>query len=228
MAIIIPYGDTNAHGSLGGSLSFRRRFGRVVLQKQPFPVQPNTPAQLAQRTAFKNASYDWYSYLAMSKRYFQDRAPTYGWTPKNLYIHASLTGILPVQTMVPLKQVLAAQIINTCGSGPTDNSYQFVAVRDSPFYNLSVGFIRDNENIYYPTGTALYECDRFYLSWTQTATIPFRYGIWIQWKNWDDSIHEGIVRFLESTGASGAKNMSADTSLWESPYPGALYATNNF
>ena len=228
MAVIIPYGDTNAHGSLGGSLSFRRRFGRVVLQKKPYPVQPNSAGQIAQRDAFKQAGLDYYSYPVLSKRYYDSRAPQLAWTPRNLYIHASLTGILPSQVNVPVKEMLNAQIISTVGAGPSDNAYTFQAVRTSPFYSKNLCTIYDNQNTFSSLGPATVLVDYFRMTWTQTVNIPFRYGIYIQWKNWDDSVHEGIIRFLEETGPSGGKVISADSSMFDSQSLVNLYATNNF
>lgn len=228
MAIITPYGDINAHGSLGGSVSFRRRFGRVIFQKKPDPKQPGTPGQIAQRNLFKSANYDYYGYPTQSKEYYEGRGPQLGMSAKNLYVQQSLKSNLPQYIAVPLKEMLDAQVITTAGQTGASIVTQFVAVRVSPFSSLSVGFIQDNNNIFYPTPPASFPADYFYITWTNADPIPFRYGIWMQWKNWDDSIHEGIVRFLAEPVGSGACYYSSEFSGFRQHPGSTLYATDKF
>jgi hypothetical protein len=112
MAIIIPYGDPQAHGSIGGSVSFRRRFGRVIFEKKPEPKQPNSQAQLDQRAAFKAASDAWYGYDAASKLYFFSRAPQLGMTARNLFISATLQNIMPSQDKMIWSRIDTTQLQN--------------------------------------------------------------------------------------------------------------------
>lgn len=144
MAKIVPYGDLNAHGSLAGSVSFRRRYNYVVFQKKPYPKQPNSAGQIAQRTAFKSALDDWYQYDAQSKEYFRLRGAQLGMTGLNLFIRAKLLNIMPSTIAISLKQVTSAQIINIRSPITDGFNWEFQPVPQE------AGFARivDNDNSY--------------------------------------------------------------------------------
>lgn len=97
MAKITPYGDPEAHGSIG-AFSFRRWMGKVIYEIKPHPIQPNTEAQLAQRLAFKNAVKDFYALNTESKLFYTTRASQLNLTPLALYVKMALLGILPSTT----------------------------------------------------------------------------------------------------------------------------------
>jgi len=228
MAIIVPYADLNAHGSLGGSVSFRRRFGRVILEKKPYPVQPNTTAQLAQRSAFATVQNDWYSYDAQSKGYYSLRGPQLGWSAKNLYTHARLLNIMPSQSHIGVKQIVQAQIIKPICPDP-HTSTMFFSVWDSVgTYWWNLASIDDNENVLSnnPPGTSTYTKLRFQF-WTDDNDL-FRYGIWCQVKKMDDSLKELIIRCRSPKDPGVILFVSDDGSTFDDDALTHLNATNNF
>lgn len=196
MAIIVPFADPSAHGTLAKSVSFRRRFNYVVFQKRPVPVQPNTPEQLAQRLKFKQASFAWYSYDAESKKYFIRRAKDYNWTPRNLFIHAYLRGIMPSQINLSTGDMNNAQIQNLRSPEPQGLQWYF----EQPFCGL--GRIFDYENVYYDIagGSPGRVIMMIWNSLGQDITLPFRDGIWTEfliageWKNFIIRVPETEIK----------------------------------
>lgn len=229
MAIIIPYGDTNAHGSLGGSISFRRRFGKVVLQKQPFPVQPNTPAQIIQRDAFASVQNDWYSYNAISKGYFNIRAPQYGWTAKNLFTSAKLKSIMPNLTAPGINRILQAQVVSPQGVSPNETKFEFFTRNKFSHTWSSQGTIYDNENVFVWSGLGQVDVDGFKVEITGSPGYPvFRYGIWLQIRLWPSTDVEWVMRLREVPTGASTFYMSLDGSTFFDFALSELNATNNF
>ena len=193
MAICTPYGDPNAHGTIGKSISFRRQFGRVILQKAPFPFDPNTSAQQTQRTAFKTANYNWYQLPTAQKTYYNVRGPELGISPRNLYISASLKGILPSYTSRLLREVLTAQIMQPIGTGATDIEIEFYFRRYSPDAWIYMWNIYDNQNVLAGTSNVL-PAGRPYIKVINTIDIPFRYGIFVTWADETNFPWPGTIR----------------------------------
>jgi len=228
MAIIIPYADPNAHGSLGGAVSFRRRFGRVVFQKIPIPKNPNTPAQQAQRTAFKNASTDWLSYNAVSKGYYYTRAPELNWTARNLFLSAKLGNKMPDQTYINIREVSEGQILTPIGAS-SNEGYFSIAGRGTPnpIWH-TFGYINDNENVWYSNGALATQHDAIRVRCYNPNQSIWRYGVWIKFRDWSDNWYEVVVRFRELPTYAINYYMSADGSTFYDIDLTELNATNNF
>ena len=228
MAVIIPYADPNAHGTIGDSVSFRRRFNKVIFQKKPNPVQPNTAAQLAQRAAFKTVQNDWYSYPALSKEYYYQRAPLLGWTAKNLYTHAKLLSIMPNQTNIKVKEVLQCQLITEIGTVPGDNQLGFHSwIPTIPAYQ-NMGYIDDTGNVLLGTSVASAEPTIFKMIWAMGTALPLWYGVWMQYKDWSDVTHEFTIRSLGDASGLHTSYISEDGSAFREDSLINLWATGNF
>lgn len=228
MAIVIPYGDPNAHGTIGGSLTFRRRFGRVVLEKTPVPKYTNTPAQQVQRDAFKNASDLWYSYPYDSKAYFDTRGKELHMTGKNLFISAQLKSIMPLLTPPAFVKILQCQIISVIESTPS-TAYITLEAHDpgSPFMS-QMGTIYDNSNSFTPGVTLTNNCDQMRISFHNYTADLFRYGFWLQYERLDTTLGELIVRTNSTQNIFSSHYVSADGSLFKDQTFDTLLATNNF
>lgn len=119
MAIVRPYGDPNAHGSLNNSLTFRRYKNKVILQSLPRPRITYTPAQLTQR-AKVTAGNKAYSLLTNATKFFYyKRAIQKATTRKGLFMHAHMRNFLP-STLRPIhcKSIEDMVIFNTAGFYP--------------------------------------------------------------------------------------------------------------
>lgn len=229
MAIIIPFSDPNAHGSVADSVSFRRRGNKVIFQKKPHPVQPNSAQQLAQREAFKNATQDWYSYDAQSKLYFVDRGEQLGISARNLFIKAKLLNIMPSTTTLFLKEVQNAQITLTRGLASHSVAIMFEALTSA----LNFGDISDNENSYIFSNAhdpALKIAMTLEEDGGPAVTYLFRDSIYIQVKNSSDEIKELILRLPKNlvVGALKTFYISLDGSLFYDENFLHLAGTNNF
>lgn len=110
MALVIPYGDMNAHGSLGDMISFRRIRGGVVMEKKPRPKITNSIAQQAVRLAFKTANNTWLGYDPISKPYINARSVQLAMTPRNLFTKANLDGNLTPDYVLQGFEVASGQL----------------------------------------------------------------------------------------------------------------------
>ena len=176
MAVIIPYADPNAHGSVGGAVSFRRRYGRVIFQKKPFPRQPNTAGQLAQRTAYKNASEAWKFLNAPSKPFYNSRGSELGMTGRNLYTQAQLLSNLPNTGVINGRKILAWQILVPAGAASASGSWtcHFYAP-SGPSWD-AFGQINDNANVLFNVVEFIKTYTAMRITGKVDPEIPFRYG----------------------------------------------------
>ena len=229
MAKIVPYGDLNAHGSLAGSVSFRRRYNYVVFQKKPYPKQPNSAGQIAQRTNFKSALTDWYGYDYASKEYFRLRGAQLGMTGLNLFIRAKLLNIMPSTSPILVKEVLDMQIINLRGT----EEYNFNWTMESWPTGWGAGGIYDTQNVFgkgmiHPTGIAR----RWAIKKDAGADgdYLFRDGIWTKLIDSSDVTREIICRVPSFTVTEDDTifYIADDGSLFYDEALIHLAATNNF
>ena len=228
MAKITPYADPNAHGSIR-DFSFRRWKGRVIFQPKPIPKQPNSAAQIAQRTAFKNAVSAWYSLTQVSKDFYNTRATFYGWSGINLFIYASLNGLLPSTTPISLKEITTLDIITpVCGAG---EGVRFKFTQLSPSSERArIDDPTENASYYganTPARAVVVQTER--LSGT-TIDFPFRYGITMTWKDGADVVSVYNVRFpaFQQYIPIWQFYMSSDGSLYKDIALTELYCTDNF
>jgi hypothetical protein len=228
MAVIIPYADANAHGSIAGSVTFRRRFGKVIFQKKPNPKNSNTAGQIAQRQAFKDASTEWNFYDSLSKAYFRTRAPTLQLTARNLFMHAYMTNIMPSQVGIEIKQITALQILVTAGANPTSGGWVFYKHVTGGSTFLNRGNINDNQNILVPAGADTNPTDYAKIVGSVDVGIPFRYGFSVTYIDLSDVSHDLIVRLPEAPTGSADYFLSNDGSVYSDSALTHLLATNNF
>lgn len=144
MAKIVPYGDLNAHGSLANSLSFRRRFNYVILQKKPFPKQPNSAGQIAQRSAFKTAVSEWYFLNTPTRTFYNTRGAELNMTGQNLYVKQKLINDLPSTTPLPVGDCTNMVINNLRG---TSANMIRIECNVKPS-GSGLGRVTDNGNVY--------------------------------------------------------------------------------
>ena len=204
MAIIVPYGDPNAHGSIGDVVTFRRRYGKVIFQKKPFPKQPNSAGQIAQRNAFKNALSGWYALNQFHKDFYNIHGPELGMTGLNLYIQQALLGNLPSTTSLQIRRIVDCNIITVRAAQPNGILWLF---RNDPF-TLNWWTHWDNAN----TKLASYYTGSQYIATLvlQQNTSPypiysFRDGVWIQFHTAIATNLEMLIRIPESDMTTGTK-----------------------
>lgn len=229
MAKITPYADINAHGSIGDSVTFRRRYGSVILQKKSNPKQPNSASQLAQRSAFKTASEDWYGYDAQSKIYFNTQGPQLGITGQNLFIKAQLLNIMPSLINSGLIEINEAQL-GQSRVIPTAACNFYLFAGD---YVDSFGSIVDPTNVWNKQSTLIANNWLLILVEADGAdySLKFRDWLWIKGKNLADDDIEYVIRFPQTTildGESQPFYVSLDGSTFSDEALNHLDATNNF
>lgn len=228
MAVVIPYGDAQAHGSLADSISFRRHRGRVVLQKKPHSRQPGTPGQLAQRQRFKDG---WQSYHALNLwelQYVQTKATQAQTSPSAWYLSQYLTDNIPSTTVQKgIKQITALDLPEVMGTDPQEIQFVFNA-RTDPDSDEELAHIWDNQNIIAP-GPAVTPYDRafihVYYPGVDQVVIPFDYPILIYWNNFSDEPKENLIRLPElhlaptpsTTPFHDVKELTAIENLEDSP-----------
>lgn len=198
MAIIVPYGDTQAHGSLGDSVTFRRRRGKVVFQKKAHPKQPNTPGQQAQKEKFRAA---WASYHSLSPgdlEYYRALAAELGTTAANLYLSLYLKGELASRTpLTQAKTITDIDItvpVSAIPYGLVFNHW-FQDYDRHPSFNPGVTF--DNENVFTPGHT----CTAYQIAKLRVkkfaggpTSIPKGYQLTYWWTNMSDEPKTNLMK----------------------------------
>jgi hypothetical protein len=227
MAIIIPFADPNAHGSVANAYSFRRYYNKVVYQKKPHPVQPDSAGQLAQRAAFSAASDAWYALNVESKLYYNTRGSQLGMNGRNLYIKAALLGILPSTTPLYPVDAFDMQIQSPASSNTTGFIIIFNAEADQ------LGSIYDNQNSFIDDTYVSSEHNgdlNIYAVTDPSLIIPFRYCLYLRFNKYPSVMTELYVRLPELPNAwfSDYFYLSDDGSVfWDSGLT-KLAATPNF
>ena len=152
MAIIIPFADPNAHGSICDTVSFRRHRGKVVFQKKPKPKQPNTPAQQAQKQWWKDSWKQWRQLNATQLDYLATKAGPLNTTPANYYFDLKDTeDACSKIAIMDMDSMPTCTIDNPVAPG---KDLEFIIANDlnPPVGGYAVhGRIWDNENIWVPT-----------------------------------------------------------------------------
>lgn len=201
MAIIIPFADPDAHGSIAGSVSFRRRRGKVVFQKKPHGKQPNTPAQQVQKDKFSDGWKAYHQLNAWEITYLTNKAAELGTTKANLFMSQFLLDEIP--STIPLNQI--KEILNLSLPEPisdTDEGIlnEFFSQIDDPYSETLLGHIFDKENITF-TGAIVSAHDRSFIRIeNQTAgaiVIPFDYPYVMDYNNQSDIAKTQLIRLPE-------------------------------
>lgn len=220
MAVIVPYGDPDAHGSICDSLSFRRSRGKVVLQKKPRVKQPNTPAQQQQKGWFKNTWNDWYTLGAGQLKTAKTKADEEDTFPANYYFagHKETQEGNQVDLHF-IKSCSTIHIDNTVGSTPGHIEIQLNTVQTPPLTGIyPVQRITDNQNV--PLGgsvVAPYQA-WFFLFINQSATIPVTipegYSLTFTYTKFDDVVETVTIKFHEMPLATGQRRDIYADNVW--------------
>jgi len=152
MAIIIPFADADAHGSICDSVSFRRSRGKVVFQKKPKPKQPNTQAQKDQKQWWKDTWKSWHTLTAFQLAWLQAKATAEGTTPANYYFDK----FKDTHGASGERQYLIKTIDDIVIDNPIGGSVSHIRFNPSwysidPLGGSGMGVIFDTDNVWYPT-----------------------------------------------------------------------------
>lgn len=142
--LVTPYGDPQAHGSIGRTLTFIRRRGIVYVRPYKIPYDPRSAGQVAQRNLFQDAVAGWYALSSESKDYYNLRASGQSYTGYNLYISHFMLGTLPSETPFEVDDITNAWIGNLRSTN--FNGWNIYFEPDPPGANY--GNIWDNQNTY--------------------------------------------------------------------------------
>jgi len=203
MAIIIPFADPDAHGSIAGSVSFRRRRGKVVFQKKPHGKQPNTPAQQAQKEKFSDGWKAYHQLNAWELDYLENKASELGTTKANLFMSQYLLDEIPSDTPLnQMKTILNLSIPDPIMDIDEGLLEEFFSQVDDPFNQILMGHIYDKENTV-SIGATVGAHDRTIIRIenkdTAQVIIPFDYPIIIDYKNQSDIDKTQLIRLPEIT-----------------------------
>lgn len=201
MALVIPYGDTQAHGSIGDALTFRRWRGRVVLEKKPYPRQPDSGPQIVHRNKFREGWIAFHTLNAQTLKYYTDLAAQLGMTPANLFLSYYLRDIVPSSD--PLTEIVRITDLDL----PEPNSLvskgtkiDFLGFFDFDESVESFGHIFDSENIFIE-GVDISEYDRALLEIERGEPdpflIPLNYPVLVKWRNAAEEDKIILVRLPE-------------------------------
>ena len=149
--LVIPYGDPQAHGTIGKTITFVRRRGIIYGKPYKVPDNPNTSGQQAQRASFSDAVESWRLTTPETKYYYDERASGMPYTGYNLYISKYLLGELPSTTGLGPLDIHACNISITRSS--FTNGWRYIIQAGIPWTQM--GWIRDNENIWNDGATLL-------------------------------------------------------------------------
>jgi len=201
MAIVVPYGDAQAHGSLACSLSFRRSRGKVVLQKKPKPRQPNTSAQQAHKQKFKDGWKAYHQLDAWALDYLTKKAVELGTTKANLYLSQYLKDEIPSDNPLSLiKDIIDISIPKPEATEDDGMKIDILSHIDAGPVITSYGHTYDKENSFTDGAVAIAhqrELIKLTRSYVPDLNIPFDYPIVVTWKAFNDAEHVSLIRFPE-------------------------------
>ena len=207
MAIITPFADPDAHGTIANSVTFRRRRGKVIFQKKPHGRQPNTPAQQAQKQAFADGWKAYHQLNAWELAYLAEKAAELNTTKANLFLSQYLTNEIP--STIPqnqMKEILNLSLPEPEGEVDEALLHEFFSQVDSPLVELLLGHIFDDENVTI-TGSIAGAHDRAFIRIeNKTAAefiIPFNYPIILDYITQADVTKIQLIRLPEITLPAG-------------------------
>jgi hypothetical protein len=231
MAIIIPFGDPNAHGSLADSVTFRRVRGGVCFQKKPNPVIRNTLAQQAQRTAFTTAQSLWFGYDVLSKPYIETRASQLGLTARQLFSRAYLLDQLPDPAPLPFRALTAVQMIDPDGATGADTQFGFEGWDTVGNIWTSLGTFDVDSNTWSSWSEFPNDFFPIRIQLFATKALAFRFGFAVTIKKPDTTEISQIWRMppgLYDWQTGVYLYISGDGSTWTDDTFTQWLATNNF
>lgn len=198
MAIIIPFADPDAHGSIAGSVSFRRRRGKVVFQKKPHGKQPNTPAQQAQKTKFSDGWKAYHQLNAWEIEYLTNKAAELNTTKANLFLSQYLLDETPsTNPQNQIKEVLNLSLPDPVGAVDQKLLEEFFSQIDDPLSETLLAHIYDKENIV-TLGSIASAHDRSFIRIENKTAgqiiIPFDYPIILDYIDQSDTTRTQLIR----------------------------------
>ena len=164
--ILTPYGDPNAHGTLGKTLIFQRRRGGVFVKPYKIPKDPKTSGQLAQRQLFVDASKAWFAISSQSRNFYNLKAYGTPQTGYNLFISTFLLNLLPSTSPLLISDVEGA----TLGFTRSTFSHGWKHTLTPDPAGGPYGSIWDNENIF--SDGAVYTPARISRRSMRTMNLP--------------------------------------------------------
>jgi len=191
MAVVIPYGDAEAHGSICDSLSFRRSRGGVILQKKPRVKQPNSQAQQDQKQWFKDVWDEWGQLAPGQLKWLKDKATEEQTFPANYYFDkfkdAHGPNGVPQNLFKHITDMSLPVILGVANF--TMNFVPELAIIDPPS-GVGGGTLWDDQNVFSPVGV-FDPYDVLGINIIRhldpAFTIPDDHEILIDYKLWDDS-----------------------------------------
>lgn len=199
MAIVVPYGDAQAHGTIGKTLTFRRYRGTVVLQKKPHPVQPNTPAQIARRDKFVAAWVAFHALTSWELEYLEKKAVQYNMTAANLFLRQYLLDEIPSKVPMNLiREVTDLSIPVPVSPELQGLKIEIIAIEDEGPVLNTFARIYDYENIYTHIQTVeTYTRAIIRLSVPDPVDIvmPMDYSLLTNWLTHGDIAFLDIIKF---------------------------------
>lgn len=201
MAIIIPFADADAHGSICDTVSFRRSRGKVVFQKKPKPKQPNTQAQQDQKQWWKDTWQEWRGLSAGQLAWLQAEAAEAETTRANYFFDKikdehGASG----ERQYLIKSIVDMVIDTPIGSAPGHIAFEFIEFTIDPPGGSGLGTILDNENDWHPASPIpppFFVYLRIHRYLDPPVTIPDNYSITITYTTADDVQHQDVLYFPE-------------------------------
>lgn len=86
-----PLLSLEAHGTIGDTITFRRRGGITIAERKPIPTDPETTAQLTQRGAFKDAVAAWHALTEEEQAEYRALGKKVGLTGYQYFVQEYLT-----------------------------------------------------------------------------------------------------------------------------------------
>lgn len=203
MAVVIPYGDAQAHGSIAKSICFRRHKGKVILQKKPHRKAKGTPAQLAQQARFSDAWKAFHAISLWTLEYLQEKALLINSSASIIFLSQYLTDIIPSDVKNNfIKDITDLDIPELMGDETDDIQFRYQAVVDDPEAVYTLATIWDKANTFID-GQAVSPYDRLVIWITYQKAppliIPFDYPLLLWYKNFSDDPFVNFIRLPELT-----------------------------
>lgn len=204
MAKVVPYADPNAHGTLGESVTFRRRGPKVLMEAVRNPVDRKSAAQLLQREKISQASKAYNLISGATKYYFRKRGTQRSRTGKDYYLKKYLANRMPSTTHKTDIQSIQDMVLFDCvGVGLQDIKFTLISL-DSSALNYFLwnkldaaagGIIESgiggNGTVVQPITFAPVHFDNGVKGWDRYSTVAF--------PNDNYSMNQGVISFWFKT-----------------------------
>lgn len=210
--IVTPYGDPNAHGTLGKTLTFIRRRGGVYVRPYRIPKDPRSVDQLAQRQLFQDAIDAWFASSSQTKDFYNNRASGQLYTGYNLFLQTYMLGNLPSTTQFQLIDIESATLGNVRST--FIHGWRFSFNPDPA--GAPWGSIWDNENLFSDgsTHTPARTLTLVLTSADETLAVEFRDTVTIDFDG-----AQQLTIFLPAVGSNTTLYVSDDgSSYWDSGF----------